>query len=87
MSIRVNDDVVFRNLSGEAVLLNLRTGTYFGLNASGTRMWDLLLETGDQEKTLDRLKNEYDADGSRLTDDLQAFVRLLLEKGLLQGGT
>jgi hypothetical protein len=34
----VPDDVLFRDLDGEAVILNLRTGTYFGLDELGTRM-------------------------------------------------
>src|SRR5262245_649086 len=70
VAIKSAQDVVFRDLSGEAVLLNLTTGMYFGLNESGTRMWKLLLETGDPEKTLARLKDEYDVDDSRLRSDL-----------------
>jgi len=83
VGIRAAQDVVFRDLSGEAVLLNLRTGIYFGLNPSGTRMWQLLLETGDREKTLARIKDEYDVDDSSLRRDLDALIQQLLEKGLL----
>jgi hypothetical protein len=85
MSIKPSQDVVFRDLSGEAVLLNFTTGMYFGLNEPGTRMWKLLLETGDREKTLARLKDEYDVDESRLRGDLDALIVQLMEKGLLQG--
>jgi len=31
-SIVVSEDVLFRELDDEAVLLNLKTGIYFGLN-------------------------------------------------------
>jgi hypothetical protein len=37
-TLRVPDDVLFRDLDGEAVILNLRTGTYFGLDEVGMRM-------------------------------------------------
>ena len=40
--ITISPDVAFRDLDGEAVLLNLATGTYFGLNEMGTRMWHLI---------------------------------------------
>ena len=40
--ITISPDVVFRDLDGEAVLLNLALGIYFGLNEVGTRMWNLL---------------------------------------------
>lgn len=35
MNIRIPRDVVFRDLSGEGVLLNLATGTYFELDEVG----------------------------------------------------
>ena len=85
MTIKASDDVVFRDLSGEAVLLNLATGIYFGLNETGTRMWNLLLETGDKEKTVAKLKEEYEAEEPRLREDLDSLVRQLTEKGLLKG--
>ena len=84
MAIQASDGVVFRNLSGEAVLLNLATGIYFGLNETGTRMWTLLLETGNKEKTIATLKREYDADEPRLREDLDQLVHQLSEKGLLK---
>ena len=36
--VRTCQDVVFREIDGEGVLLNLKTGIYFGLNATGTRI-------------------------------------------------
>src|SRR2546430_2126111 len=38
-AIRIRKDVVFRELEGEMVLLNLATGVYFGLDPVGTRIW------------------------------------------------
>ena len=46
MRLRIADDVVVRDLAGESVLLNLSTGTYFGLDAVGTRLWHLIAEHG-----------------------------------------
>ncbi|PYO19380.1 MAG: hypothetical protein DMD85_18645 [Candidatus Rokuibacteriota bacterium] len=40
-AIRIRKDVVFRELEGEMVLLNLATGVYFGLDPVGTRIWTL----------------------------------------------
>jgi hypothetical protein len=33
--------VLIRRLDGESVLLNLKSERYFGLDATGTRMWEL----------------------------------------------
>ena len=48
VSIDIPDDVIFRDLDGEAVVLQLDTGFYFGLDAVGTRMWQLM----EQHKAL-----------------------------------
>ena len=35
MKVSIPDDVVFRDLAGEAVILNLASGAYFGINEVG----------------------------------------------------
>jgi hypothetical protein len=83
VNITVSKDVVFRDLSGEAVLLNLATGTYFGLNEVGARMWNLLLEHGSTEKVIERMQDEYEVDQERIRLDLQGLVENLRGKGLV----
>ena len=83
MNIRIADDVVFRDLSGEAVILNLSSGVYFGLDDVGTRMWHLLAEHGDGEKVVSTLLDEYDVEEARLRRDFDALLRQLTDKGLV----
>ena len=83
MHLRISDDVVFRDLAGEAVLLNLATGTYFGLDPVGTRVWQLIGEDGTTETVLEALLAEYEVDEGTLRSDVEALIRALLEKGLL----
>jgi hypothetical protein len=81
-SIAVPPDVIFRVLDDEAVLLNLKTGTYFGLDAVGTRIWQLLTEHRSLARVLDLLLEEYDVDRGPLEQDLLALVDQLCSKGL-----
>jgi hypothetical protein len=83
MRFRIADDVVFRDLAGESVLLNLSTGTYFGLDAVGTRLWHLLKEQGSAAAAIATLQREYDVDERRLQQDVAALISQLLAKGLL----
>lgn len=83
MRLRIADDVVFRDLAGESVLLNLSTGTYFGLDAVGTRLWHLLKEQGSAAAAIATLQREYDVDERRLQQDVAALISQLLAKGLL----
>lgn len=83
MRIRIADQVVFRDVAGEAVLLNLATGTYFGLDTVGTRMWHLIADHGSTERVVETLLAEYEVEEERLRCDLDNLIRQLLEKGLM----
>jgi hypothetical protein len=80
---RIPDEVIFRELDGEAVILNLDTGIYFGLDAVGTRIWRLIEERKPLRIVLDTLIDEYEASPDRLQSDLLAFVDQLTGKGLV----
>ncbi len=81
-TVRVPDDVVFRELDGEAVVLNLESGMYFGLDEVGTRIWQLVEEHRSLRRALDALIAEFDASDSQLERDLLRFVEQLCAKGL-----
>ena len=84
MSIKIADDVLYRELAGESVLLNLASGIYFGLDDVGTRMWYLLAEHGDPEKILPILLAEYDVEEPQLRQDVETLIRQLADKGLVK---
>ena len=56
----VPDDVIFRELDGEAIILNLATGMYFGLDEIGTRLWALVTESGTLRHAVDVMAGEYE---------------------------
>ncbi len=83
MRLAVSDEVVLRDLAGEAILLDMNTNTYFGLNAVGTRIWHLLAEHQSTETIITLLLQEFDVDERQLGPDFDKLVRQLLEKKLL----
>jgi len=83
MKVAIPEDVVFRDLAGEAVILNLVSGTYFGLNEVGTRIWNLLAEHGSTEQVLASVLAEYEVEEAQLRQDLEALLQALTEKGLI----
>ena len=82
--VRVNGAVVFRDLGGELVLLNLESGVYFGLDPVGTRIWHLLKEPCALEQILDALVDEYDVARGQCERDLLRFSGHLREKALIE---
>jgi hypothetical protein len=82
-AVGVAPDVVFRELDGEAVILNLDTGIYFGLDPIGTRIWELIQEHAALQKVFDAMCIEYDAQADTLERDLLELVNELRAKGLV----
>jgi len=76
--------VLFRHLDGESVLLNLESERYFGLDATGTRMWELATSQPCIALALEKLQEEYEVEPDVLRDHLIQLLSRLVENGLLQ---
>lgn len=79
----VSPDVLFRELEGESVLLDLATEQYYVLDDVGTRMWQLLAQHGEVDAVVRHLVDEYDVLEDRLRGDLASLVASLVEAGLV----
>jgi len=80
----VASDVLFRLVGNEAVLLNLKTELYLGLDPVGTEMWAVLTNTSSIEAAYDSLLQEFDVHPQRLRQDLNDFIEKLLVQGLIE---
>jgi len=83
-AFRIPDEVIFRELDGEAVVLNLDTGIYFGLDAVGTDIWRAIVAAATLDDALGQVQAEYDVEPGTLRTDFLRLVDQLLAKGLLQ---
>ena len=81
--IRVPDHVVFRAFESETVLLNLRTGQYHGLNATGGRVLALLKETGSVPATAAGVAAEFSRPVDEVTRDVVQLCNDLAARGLI----
>ena len=69
-SLAIRPEVVFRELGDEAVLLNLKTGTYFGLDPVGANIWRLIVQHGSLARVLKAMLEEYEVEPQTLERDL-----------------
>jgi hypothetical protein len=77
-----SDQVVIRELSGESVILDLKSGVYFGLNGVGTRVWNLMTQGGSLRDVNVELAGEFDAPAAVIEQELLRFALDLYEHGL-----
>lgn len=82
--ITIPDGVVRRSFGDDKVLLDLATGHYHGLNATGGYMVGLLEHTGDAEETARRTANELGVAYERARADLADLLAALEQRGLIQ---
>jgi hypothetical protein len=81
--VAIHQDAVFRELDGEAVILQLEAGMYFGLDPIGTRLWQLIEAHGQLRPVLDAALEEFDVPRDVLERDLVELVSRLAEKQLV----
>lgn len=79
-----SDNVLGEVVEGELVLLNADSGEYFGLNRTGTRIWELLGELEDLDRVQTALTQQYPVDAAVLRHDLESLVAELQRAGLLR---
>lgn len=85
-TITLSPEVISQEVSGETVLLDLESENYFGLDEVGTRIWQLIKETGDLQAIYDTLLTEYDVEETRLQTDLETLLGEISKLGLITLG-
>ena len=75
--------VMHRSLGEEAVLLDMATTTYFGLNAVAARFWQLVSENPDFGMAVTNLTAEFDVENATLIADLTELCGRLSLAGLV----
>jgi coenzyme PQQ synthesis protein D (PqqD) len=77
-------NVMLRVIGDEAVILNLKSGLYLGLDPVGTRIWTVLNNAPSIQAAYESLLTEYDVEPERLRQDLDELLDKLLEQGLIE---
>lgn len=80
----VPPDTLVNVIGAEAVLLNLKSEQYFGLDGMGTRMWQVLTASESIQAASEELLGEYDVSADVLRKDLNELLQKLLSHGLVE---
>ncbi len=82
--VKANDDLMMADLEGEAVLLNVQSGRYFGLNEVGTSIWSLMKEPCSVGDIVDAIHAEYNVESGVLNNDVLSFLENMKTRKLIQ---
>ena len=82
--VAASSDQISCDLGGEAAILHLTSGVYFGLDAVGASVWQLIQEPRTVREIQAALLEEYDVDTTRCEADLYNLLRDFAAAGLVQ---
>ena len=83
MIVSKSSATAWRIIEGEAVIISLDTKIFRGLNAVGSRVWELIDGRRSVDEIVEVIVREFDVTREQAAGDVQAFVRELLDKGLV----
>jgi PqqD family protein of HPr-rel-A system len=82
--LRPSLDAIESKVGDETVLLHLKSGTYFGLDAMGTRIWSMLKDGVSSPVICERLIEEFDVTGDVVQQDTRQFLDELKSNGIVE---
>jgi hypothetical protein len=77
-------DQIACDMDGELVLLDLNTGTYYGLDVLGARIWSLIGQPASVVSIRDAIVADYDVDDATCEKDILLFLKQMQEAGLIE---
>jgi hypothetical protein len=77
-------DQISSSLGNEEVILHFGSGTYYGLDEVGTRIWSLLREPQPVSQIRDVLLAEYEVEPEQCEQDLLTLLQKLAEEHLIE---
>ena len=81
---RASSNHLYSQIDAEAVILDINSGTYYGLNEVSNRVWQLLQEPISEDRLLELLLEEYDVTPEEAKADLQALLQDLSSNALIE---
>lgn len=83
-SYKLLDHVSFTQVDDEAVLLNLESGSYFGLNHVGTVLINAFQEGRSLDNAVQLISEQYQTDASLVLSDINALIEQLSQNNLIE---
>ena len=81
--VAIPPQVMARQVGDEQVILDLASGTYFGLDPVGARAWALLAEGKTISEVCDAMVDEYDVTRAVLEADILTLVQTMVDRKLV----
>jgi hypothetical protein len=80
---KVAEDILFRQVENEGILMHIPSGTYYSLSETSILFWEALSQQETLEIIIDKITDEYNVERSQVISDLEVFIEDLSNFGLI----
>ena len=82
--LRINSqEVAWREIGDEVVVLHMSTATYLSINGTGRTLWNRLADGATRAELIDALIDAYEIDADRAAKDVDSFIESLAASDLI----
>lgn len=82
--ISASPDQVSSQIGAESVILNIKSGTYFGLNEVGSRIWNMIEKSTNINNIIQTLLDEYEVDFEQCKSEVLNLIDELISADLIE---
>lgn len=75
---------LYSDLKGEAVILSMKNGKYYGLNAVGISIWKAIESPATFQEIQSSVMLEYGVDEGTCRQEVLAFLQKMMNEGLIE---
>ena len=83
MRIEMSKDLVYQELDGEMVILDMKSGQYFGIDAIGSVIWQMLEQKIPPAIIIEKLQDGYDVDAEVCSQQVLDFLEDLKKNNII----
>jgi hypothetical protein len=84
LTYQVSPEQLHSEIGSEAVVLDIKSGVYYGLNETGNQIWQWLQQPKTESEIIDLVLAEYDVTPEQGTSDVKALLQEMLDAGIIK---
>ncbi|MHC4456584.1 MAG: PqqD family protein [Planctomycetota bacterium] len=82
-TFKTSENIAWRNVNEEVVILHLKSGEYFTLNDVGQFIWLAVADQKNMGEIRQKVVDAFDISPEKASEDIDEFISRMLDEGLL----
>lgn len=83
VSYQIAPQQLYSEIGDEAVILDLNSGVYYGLNETGNQIWQWLQQPKSESEIVSLILEEYDVSPEQGASDVKALLQEMIKSGII----